>query len=161
MVCFHVRSACKKYEYLYSLCKGHDPLTVARQSKRQSRRVRADRLDETVWQALTQFLHKPEVIPQRHATWAEAKQQNSSAIEPQQAQWLGRRQKIERQNQRLLDAFQAEVINLAELQARRQKLSAELQRIEQEAKQLANTRQQTIHWQEVIEHAESFCQLVG
>src|SRR5262249_16637774 len=42
-----------------------------------------------------------------------------------------------------------------------QKLSAELQRVEQEARQLVNTRQQTIHWQQVIEHAESFRQLLG
>lgn len=161
MVCFHLRSTCKKYEYLYYICKGHDPLTVARQTKCQSRRVRADRLDEAVWQALAQLLHKPEVIPQLHTTWAETKRQNISAIDAQQSQLLGRRQKIERQDQRLLDAYQAEIINLSELQARRQKLSTELQRVEQEVRQLANTRQQTIHWQQVIDNAETFRQLLG
>jgi len=46
------------------------------------------------------------------------------------------------------------IINLAESQARRQKLSAELQRLEQESRQLGATRQHVIHWQQVIEHAD-------
>lgn len=161
MVCFYLRSSCKKYEYLYYICKGHDSLTVARQSKCQSKRVRADHLDELVWQALTQLLRKPEMIAQLHGAWAEAKQQNISTIEAQQSQLLQQRQRIERQDQRLLDAFQAEIINLAELKARRQKLSAELQRLEQEARQLSVTQQRVIHWRQVIEHAESFRQLLG
>ncbi|MCI0418042.1 MAG: hypothetical protein L0312_02285 [Acidobacteria bacterium] len=68
---------------------------------------------------------------------------------------------MERQIQRLLDAYQAEIITLSELQARRQKLNTELQRIEQETQQLARTQQQTIHWQQVIDHAETFRQLLG
>jgi hypothetical protein len=69
-------------------------------------------LDEAVWQALCQLLRKPEVIPQLHQTWAEAKQQNISSLAAQQSQLLQRRQWIERQDQRLLDAYQAEAINL-------------------------------------------------
>lgn len=61
----------------------------------------------------------------------------------------------------MLDAFQAEIINLTELKARRQKFSAELQRLEQEARQLSVTEQRVIHWRQVIEHAESFRQLLG
>jgi site-specific DNA recombinase len=161
MVCIHLWSTCKKYEYLYYKCKGHDPLTVARNNKCSSRRVRADRLDETVWQALTQLLRKPDVIPQLHTTWAEAKQQNIAAYEAQQSQLLQRRQRVERQDERLLDAYQAEIINLSELQVRRQKLSVELKQIEQEIRQLANNRHQTIHWQQVIDNAETFRHLLG
>ena len=113
------------------------PLTVGRTTKCDAKRVRADRLDEVVWQALCQLLRHPQVIPQLHQAWAEAKQQNLSALEAQQSQLFQRQQRIERQDQSLLDAYQAEVINLSELQMRRQKLSAELQQIEQERRQLA------------------------
>jgi hypothetical protein len=61
----------------------------------------------------------------------------------------------------VLDAYQAEVLNLGELQMRRQKLAAELHQIEQERRQLAQTRQRSIHWQQVIDHAKIFCQLLG
>jgi hypothetical protein len=123
--------------------------------------VRAERLDEVVWHALCQLLHKPSVIPQLHQTWAEAKQHDLSGLEAQQAQLAQRRQRIERQDQRLLDAYQAEIINLQELQTRRQKLAAELQQIAQDSRQLAQTRQQSVHWQQVMDNTETFRQLLG
>jgi len=76
-------SQCKKYEYLYYACKGRSPLEVGRATRCAAKRVRADRLDDVVWQALSQLLHKPEVIPQLHQTWAEAKQQNLSSLDAQ------------------------------------------------------------------------------
>jgi len=161
LAAFHQLSKCKKYEYLYYSCKGHSPLTVGRSDKCQSKLVRSDRFDDVVWQALSELLHKPEVIPQLHQTWAEAKQQNISSLEAQQSQLLQRQQRIERQDQRLLDAYQAEAINLAEMQTRRQKLSAESQQIEQEIRQLASARQQTVHWRQVIDNAETFRKLLG
>ena len=75
------------------------------------------------------------MIPQLHQTWAEAKQHNLSGLEAQQAQLIQRRQRIERQDQRLLDAYQAEIINLHELQTRRQKFAAEQHQIAQESRQ--------------------------
>jgi hypothetical protein len=161
MICSHQRSVCKKYEYLYYECKGHQPLSVGRTTSCKSKRARADRLDEVAWQSLSQLLCKPEVIPQLHQAWAEAKQQSISSLEAQQLQLLQRKQRIERQDQRLLDAYQIEAINLAELQARRQKFAAELQQIEQESLKLANARQQTIHWRQVIDNAQTFRQLLG
>ena len=114
-----------------------------------------------VWQALEQLLQNPSLIPQLHQTWATAKQQTLSGLEAHQAQLLQRRQRIERQDQRLLDAYQAEIITLRELQTRRQKLAATLQQIEQESRQLAHTRQQSVQWQQVIDNATTFRQLLG
>jgi len=161
MVAFRQPSKCKKYEYFYYQCKGRQPLTCGRTTRCEARTVRADRLDGIVWQSLSELLHNPEVIPQLHQTWADAKQQNISSLAAQQSQLLQRRQRIERQDQRLLDAYQAEAINLAEMQARRQKLSTESQQIEQEIRRLANARQQTVHWQQVIDNAETFRKLLG
>src|SRR5262249_8492145 len=161
MVCIRQQSVCKKYEYLYYECKGHSPLSVGRTAKCTAKLVRADRLDEVVWHALCQLLHHPHLIPQLHQTWAEAKQHTLSGLEAQQAQLLQRRQRIERQDQRLLDAYQAEILNLQELQTRRQKLAAELHQIAQESRQLAHTRQQSIHWQQVMDNTETFRQLLG
>jgi hypothetical protein len=155
------RSQSGKQEYLYYFCNGHSPLTVGRATQCRAKNVRADRLDEIVWQALCQLLRQPNLIPQLHRTWVEAKQQSISTLEAQQSQLRQRRQRIERQTQRLLDAYQAEIIGLSELQSRRQKLSSELQQIDQEARQLTVAQQQTIHWQQVIDNAESFHKLLG
>ena len=154
-------SPCKKYDYLYYECAGHAPLTVGRPTKCPATLVRAERLDTVVWQTLEQLLRNPSMIPQLHQTWAAAKQQTLSGLEAQQGQLLQRRQRLERQDQRLLDAYQAEIITLRELQTRRQKLTATLQQIEQESRQLAHTRQQSVQWQQVIDNATTFRQLLG
>ena len=161
MVCIRQLSVCKKYEYLYYECKGHSPLSVGRTAKCTAKLVRAERLDAVVWHALCQLLHNPRMIPQLHQTWAAAKQHTLSGLEAQQAQLVQRRQRIERQDQRLLDAYQAEIINLHELQTRRQKLAAELHQIAQESRQLAQTRHQSVHWQQVMDNTETFRQLLG
>jgi site-specific DNA recombinase len=155
-----VRSG-KTSDYLYYQCTGHAPLTVGRTTKCPAKLVRAERLDMVVWQAVVQLLHNPRVIPHLHQTWADAKQQTLSGLEAQHAQLVQRRQRLERQDQRLLDAYQAEIITLSELQPRRQKLAAELQQIEQESRQLVHTGQQSIHWQQVIDNAATFRQLLG
>jgi hypothetical protein len=160
-VCIRQPSACKKYEYLYYACKGREPLNVGRTTRCNAKLVRADRLDAVVWDALCHLLHTPSVIPQLHQTWAEAKHHTLAGLEAQQTQLLQRRQRLERQEQRLLDAYQAEIINLQELQTRRQKLAGELQQIAQESRQLTHTRQQSIHWQQVMDNTETFCQLLG
>ena len=161
LTCTRQRSVCHKYEYLYYECKGHTPLTCGRVQKCLSRRVRADRLDAVVWQALSQLLQRPAVIPHLHQTWAHAKQHTLDALTAQQAQLFQRQQRLERQSQRLLDAYQAEIISLDELHSRRRKLLAELQQLEQEQQQLARTQQQTLHWQQVIAHIETFRHLLG
>jgi site-specific DNA recombinase len=151
----------KRYEYLYYDCKGHAPLTCGRIDKCRSRRVRADRLDTVVWDTLGQLLRTPDLIPQLHQAWAQAKQQDLSGLAAQQTQLLQRRQRLERQSQRLLDAYQAEIISLEELQGRRRKMTAELHQIAQELQQLLTTQQQTLQWQQVMEHADTFRQLLG
>jgi site-specific DNA recombinase len=161
MVCIRQRSSHKKYEYFYYACKGYSPLSVGRTTKCHAKLVRADRLDALVWDALEHVLHQPSVIPQLHQTWAEAKQDSLSGLEAQQAQLLQRQQRLERQKQRLLDAYQAEIITLHELQTRRQKLAAELHQIAQASQHLAHTRQQSIHWQHVMDNTATFRQLLG
>ena len=76
------------------------------------------------------------MIPRLHQTWARAKQQHGSALAVQRAHLSQRRQRLERQSQRLLDAYQPEIISLDEPQTRRRKLTAEVQQIAQACEQL-------------------------
>jgi site-specific DNA recombinase len=157
----HQRSVCKKYEYLYYQCKGHSPLTCGRSTKCASRRVRADRLDTVVWNSLCELLHTPTLLPQLHQSWAQSKQHGLTALTAQHEQLLQRKRRVERQSERLLDAYQTEIITLSELQLRRQKLTAELQHLDRELQQLTHTQQQTRHWQDVIAHVAHFRHLLG
>jgi Recombinase zinc beta ribbon domain len=161
MVAAHQRSVCKKYDYLYYECKGHAPLTCGRITKCAFRRVRADHLDAVVWNSLSELLCTPTLLPQLHQTWAQTKQHDLTTLTTQQAQMLQRRQRLERQNQRLVDAYQTETITLSELQLRRQKLTTELQHLDRELHQLTHVQQQTLHWQQVIDYVDHFRHLLG
>jgi hypothetical protein len=156
-----VRAGHKRYAYLYSHGTGHAPRTCGRVDKCPSRRVRADRLDTVVWDALCHLLRTPTLIPALHQTWGQAKQQHISALAAQQAPRLQRRQRLERQSQRFLDASQAESISLDALQSRRKTMTAELHQIAQELQQLMQTQQQTMHWQQGMDQADTFRQLLG
>ena len=161
MVAAHQRSVCKKYDYLYYACKEHSPLTCGRVTKCLSRRVRADRLDAVVWQSLSELLRAPTVLPQLHHNWAQGKQQSLTTLTAQHEQLLQRKQRVERQVQRLLDAYQAEILTLSELQIQRQKFNTELHHLDHELHQITQTHQQTIRWQHVIDNTERFRQLLG
>jgi site-specific DNA recombinase len=154
-------SAHKRYEYLYYCCKGRSPLSCGRLTKCSAHNVRADRLDQVVWQALCELLRNPRLIPQLHESWAKAKQHSLNSLSAQQEQLLQRQQRLERQDQRLVDAYQTEVINLEEFKTRREQLSGEREQIQQQRHQLTRTEQENHHWQKIIEHAETFSHLLG
>ena len=100
-------------------------------------------------------------MPTLHQSWAQSKQHDLTALTAQQTQLQQRRQRLERQSERLVDAYQTEIITLSELQLRRQKLTTELQHLDRELQQLTHTQHQTLHWQEVIAHVDQFHHLLG
>jgi hypothetical protein len=53
-------------------------------------------------------------MPRLHQTWAQAEPPHGSSLAAQQTQLLQRQQRLERQSQRLLDAYQTEMIRLSE-----------------------------------------------
>lgn len=73
------------------------------------------------------------MMPTLPQSWARARQQSLTALAAHQAPLLPRQQRWERQSQRLLDAYQAEIITLSEFQTRRQKLTTDLQPLAQES----------------------------
>jgi site-specific DNA recombinase len=161
MTCTRQLSVCKTYAYLYYACKGHNPLSCGRVEPCGARRVCADRLDPVVGDALGHVLQTPSIIPQLHQTWAHAQHRSRAAQTAQQTQLFQRHQRVERQSQRVLEAYQAEIISLEERQSRRRKLTAEREQIEQERQEFARTQQQTRHWQQIIEPADTFRHLLG
>jgi site-specific DNA recombinase len=118
-------------------------------------------LDAIVWQSLCDILRTPTVIPQLHALWVQAQGQKVEMLTTQATHLLRRQQRIERQLQRLLDAYQAEAITLSELQARQEKLRTEEVQLKAEITRLTHTREQSIQWQQVHANVDHFCRLLG
>jgi site-specific DNA recombinase len=108
--------------YRYYLCRGcTDPLRVAQGERCTARYIPAGQLDELVWADLCALLTDPAQV-----TRALARAQGGAWL-PQELQArqaaIGQAPgQLERQQQRLLDAYLAEVIGLPELDRKRQDL---------------------------------------
>jgi sucrose-6-phosphate hydrolase SacC (GH32 family) len=90
--------------------------------------VRGDVVEPLIWHALTELLRDPQRI---QAAWVAL--QAEQAATPSEVQgWQQRQTILHKQRQRLLDAYQAEVISLAELTERQNPLAVELRELERQ-----------------------------
>ena len=96
--------------------------------------VRGDVVELLVWQALAELLRAPERI---QVAW-EALQSEQMAAPSEVRRWQQRQTILRKQRQRLLDAYQAEVISLEELTERQNPLEVEMRELK---KRLADAPQ--------------------
>ena len=146
--------------YRYYLCRGRtDPLRVAQGQRCTARYIPAGQLDELVWADLCALLTDPAQV-----TRALARAQGGAwlpqELQARQAtigQALGQ---LERQQQRLLDAYLAEVIALAELERKRQDLDRRRGTLLAQQRQLDAAARQKLELGAVAGGIEAFCQTV-
>ena len=157
----HQLSVCKRYEYLYYCCAGKDPLTVGRVERCTSRRVRADRLDALVWTLVRELLQDPQVILQEYALWQQVQRGHQGQCQAQLDRIDVQRQNLERQLQRLLDAYQQEIITWHDLSTRREQIAQRLKGCEQERHTLEQQHDTTIKWERIADNIGQFRALLG
>jgi site-specific DNA recombinase len=154
-------SVCKRYEYLYYGCAGKDPVTVGRVARCPSRRVRADRLDALVWSLIRELLQDPQVILQEYALWQHVQQGQQGQCQQQLDRIDTQRQHFERQLQRLIDAYQQEIITLHDLSTRREQITQRLKGFEQERHHVEQQRDTTMKWDRIAGNIKQFRSLLG
>jgi site-specific DNA recombinase len=155
------RSVCKRYTYLYYQCAGKDPVTAGRPQRCPARLVRADRLDALVWTLVRELLQKPQAILQEYALWQQVQQGQQDQFQDQLDRVDLQRHNLERQLQRLIDAYQEEVLTLQELAPRREQITQRLKGLVQERQQIEQQRDTTIKWEHIASNIEHFCTLLG
>jgi len=154
-------SVCKRYEYLYDCCAGKDPVTVGRVERCTSRRVRADRLDALVWTLVCELLQDPQVILQEYALWQHVQRGQQGQFQEQLDRIDIQSQHLARQLQRLIDAYQQEIITLQDLSTRREQITQRLKGFEQEKKNVEQQRDTTIKWEHIADNIGQFRALLG
>ena len=157
----HQLSVCKRYEYLYYCCAGKDPLTVGRVERCTSRRVRADRLDALVWTLVRELLQDPQVILQEYALWQQGQRGQQGQFQGQLDRIDVQSQQLERQLQRLIAAYQHEIITLHDLSTRREQIAQRLKGFEQERHPLEQQREPTLQWERIAANISQFRALLG
>ena len=146
--------------YRYYLCHGRtDALRAARGQRCHSRYIPAGQLDELVWADLCALLTDPAQVTHalRRASGGAWLPQELQARQQTTRQVLGQ---LDRQQQRLLDAYLAEVIALPELERKRQELDRRRDTLLAQQRQLEATAQQRLELAAVGNGIEAFCRTI-
>jgi site-specific DNA recombinase len=147
----------KKYAYYYCR-KGHSPLDSGRAKKCTSRRVRADRLDAVVWDQIVELLQNPDLILEQFRIQHQGlSAQGSLGQQIERLEGLIRRQR--RQVDRLIDAYQEEIIQLDELSTRRRRTEQKIHAWERQIQDLRCQQEQRLHEEVVIHEIKRFCEV--
>jgi site-specific DNA recombinase len=146
--------------YCYYLCHGRtDPLRASQGQRCTARYIPAGQLDELVWADLCALLTDPAQVA-RALTRARGGAWLPQELQARQAairQALGQ---LERQQQRLLDAYLAQVIGIGELQHKRQELDRRHDNLLAQQRQLQAAAGQRLELQAVADGIGRFCQAV-
>src|SRR6266536_3371451 len=146
--------------YRYYQCRGRtDPLRVARGQRCTARYIPAAQLDELVWADLCALVTDPAQVTRaldraRGGAWLP---QELHARQTAIRQALGQ---LDRQQQRLLDAYLAEIIALAEFQRKRDELDRRRAALAAQQRQLDAAASQRLELQVVADGIEAFCQAI-
>jgi len=146
--------------YSYYLCRGRtDPLRVAQGQRCTARYIPASQLDELVWADLCALLTDPTQVARalaraRGGAWL------PQELQARQATIRKALGQLDRQAQRLLDAYLAQVIGLDELQRRRQELDRRQATLAAQQRQLQATTEQRLELAAVADGIERFCQTI-
>jgi site-specific DNA recombinase len=121
-----------------------------------SRVIAAETIETAVWQATTHLLQNPTLIAD---AWQN--QNASEQAKPDEAERLQERLKtLERQWQRLLDLFQEEQIEKAELSRRKEQLDREKETIVQRLQQLQKLARQELAKEQMLQDFAAFCRQI-
>ena len=136
-------------------CHGKDCIVSARESVCPARPVQAAELEAAVWEHVVGLLGDPAQLAAQFTRCVTAGTDDDvahGADEQLAARW----RRLERQEARLLDAYQAEVIDLAELAARRRQLGQQRDALERQRAEQQRRRQRHRQTQEVLSSLAAF-----
>jgi site-specific DNA recombinase len=146
--------------YHYYLCRGRtDALRAAQGQRCKARYTPAEQLDELVWADLCALLCNPAQVARaleraRGGAWL------PQELQARQASIRQALAQLERQQQRLLEAYLAEVVGLAELEQKRQELDRRRATLLTQQRQLDAIAEQRLELRAVADGIEAFCQTV-
>ena len=146
--------------YGYYLCRGKsDPLLKALGERCTARFVPAGQLDDLVWADLRRVLLEPDSIRQaleraRSGHWL------PQELQARQGKIRAAVQVIETQEERLLEAYLAKVLELPEFERKRSELIARKATLQAQLLEVEAMARQRVELAAVTEGIEAFCQSV-
>jgi site-specific DNA recombinase len=128
-------------------------------SKCPNRTVQAEMIEELVWQSVSELLRNPQVLIEQYN---QRKESDYGAPEQQEQQRLKRRMAgLERESQRLIDAYQSGVIELDDLKERRERVAEERRRMEERLNSLEQQKREQQRQAALATTVEEFCRNIS
>jgi site-specific DNA recombinase len=147
----------RRYSYAYYQCSSRNRDYIPENPKCTNLPVRVDQLDQYVWQAVRELLEDPNRVTQEWARRNSSKQGSSRSERDEAARViLGH----ERALKRLVDAFEAGVLDLAELKQRSERIRVRIEHARKELATLDATLSQQTEMKLVVTRLKDFAERV-
>jgi len=143
--------------YAYYVCRGRtEALRAAQGARCTARYAPADELDRLVWQDLCRLLAEPTLITHELAR-AQAGEWLPQALQERLRTLRAALAQLERQQDRLLEVYLAEVIGRDEFERKRQEIAQTQRGLTQQLRQLEVQAQQQLDTTKLATGIEDFC----
>jgi len=147
-------------EHRYYRCAGKDPITRGRPDRCPHRAVKAEELETAVWHHLTGLLSDPSQLLAQFQRFTELSLAGDQQEQAEAQQLEVRLQRLEREETRLLDAYQAGILALDELAQRRPLLEQRRRALVAQREQQRRLRQERARGQAVLMELTTFCERI-
>ncbi|MBM3947029.1 MAG: hypothetical protein FJ315_06490, partial [SAR202 cluster bacterium] len=141
-------------------CGRIDPLESGSGQRCGANRVEADALERAVWDAIADALQRPALLAQQYRQQV-TKATACDAAERERKELQAALAKAKAQQDRLTDAYLAQVLELAEFKAKMGQLRDQAQQVEKQLGELDRRSQQQGQQERVLALLETFCETVA
>jgi site-specific DNA recombinase len=145
-------------EHRYYQCHGKDRVVRDRDHRCPRRAVKADELEAAVWGHIKQLLNDPAMLLEQFEAFARQADDKAADSRAAEQKWEARLRQLDREEQRLLDAYQAEALDVAELKERREQIAGRRRVLTAQREQQARLRAERQTAREVWADLKSFCE---
>ena len=144
----------------YSECHGKDRILSARETICPQRRAKGEELDAAVWEHVRALLQDPERLVTQFEHFAQLAVVGDEREQAEAQKREAQLKRLEREEQRLVDAYQAEVISLEELSQRRHQLAERKQHLIAGQEQQARLQREAAQAQQHLKDVRAFCERI-
>lgn len=141
----------------YYRCAGKDRVMTARESACPRAHLDGARLETAVWEHIRALLVDPAQLLAQFERFAAGANRDGQRARAAERPIAARLDRLARAEQRLVDAYQAEAISLAELSERRRSLAEQRQAFEQQLAASEKLRRERIKARAVLDDLTAFC----
>jgi site-specific DNA recombinase len=138
-------------------CRGRDCTLTAREAPCPRAEVNGEALDRAVWEHVRGLLGDPQRLLAQFQDFTLAAEQEAAREAAAEHKLRARLDSLARADQRLLDAYQAEVISLEELTERRGRVAEQRHALDRHLETARTLRQSRIKAQAVATDLAAFC----